>query len=257
MQVVQFAGRVEQAAGFQRFGGDAVRIGHVAAGEVAFRAGSRVAAHFPGGDEIVVGAVEVCGAARIGLPGREACHVPVVVGFERLVEVGHASEDPAEGKVCECPYEIGLPDDVVLIDLFGVLYHVDILDTSVRDADDAEHRVGDRTARRGGGPFGDVGTQSPGLDLLRAEPAAAVTHVRQGIPCKTAVVEIDVERIAQLDIDVVAAALLPRASFVDVVEIGLEVIPCREHLIFIEARFGVYVEERAGGGGCAACNQKE
>ena len=42
VQVVQFAGRVEQAAGFQRLGGDAVRIGHVAAGEVAFgRAASR------------------------------------------------------------------------------------------------------------------------------------------------------------------------------------------------------------------------
>ena len=257
VQVVQFAGRVEQAAGFQRLGGDAVRIGHVAAGEVAFRAGARVAAHFPGGEEIVVGAVEVLGAARVGLPGREARHVPFVVGFERLVEVGHAAEDPAEGEVGERPHEIGLSDQVVLVDLLGVLHHVDILDALVRHADDAEHRVGDRTPRRGGGPFGDVGAQRPGLDLLCAEPAAAVAHVRQGVPRKAAVAEVEVERIAQFDVDVVAAAALSRASFVDVVEISLEVIPGREHLVFVEPRFGVYVEERAGGGYRAACGQNE
>ena len=224
---------------------------------MAFGSGSGIPAHLAGGDEALVGAVEILGAPRIGLPGRQPRHVPLVVLVERLVEIGHAAEDPAEGEVGERPHEIGLSDQVVLVDLLGVLHHVDILDALVRHADDAEHRVGDRTPRRGGGPFGDVGAQRPGLDLLRAEPAPGVAHVGQRVPRKAAVVEVDVERVTQFDVDVVAAAALSRASFVDVVEISLEVIPGREHLVFVEPRFGVYVEERAGGGYRAACGQNE
>ena len=256
VEVVQLAGGVDEAARLEGFGGDAVRVGHVAAREVSLRAGKGIAAHLPGGHEIVVGPVEVLGAAGIGLPGRETGHVPAVIGFERLVDVGHAAEDGAEREVGESPDEMGLPDEVVLVDLLGVLHHADILDTFVRHADDAEHRVGDRTARRGGGPLGDVGAQRPGLDLLRAEPAPGVAHVGQRVPRKAAVVEVDVERVTQFDVDVVAAALLARTPFVDVVEVGLEVVPRRKHLVFVQSGFGVHVEVVAALGGDAARQQE-
>ena len=70
VKVVQFAGGVNQAAGLEGLGRHAVGISHVAAREVSFRTGQGVAAHFPGGHEVVVGAVEVLGAAGVGFPGR-------------------------------------------------------------------------------------------------------------------------------------------------------------------------------------------
>ena len=233
VQVVQLAGRIEQCAGFHRLGRHAVGIGHVGTRQMAFGSGSGIPAHLAGGDEALVGAVEILGAPRIGLPGRQPRHVPLVVLVERLVEIGHAAEDPAQREVGVCADEIGLSEQIVLVLLFDVLHAADVLDALVADADDAEHRIGDRPSGRRSREFRGVLAHRPRLDLLAAQQAAGVAQIGELIPGVAAGVHVEIERIGTMD---------SRRCRVDIVVVGLEVVPYGEHLILVETHLGVDVQ---------------
>ena len=79
---------------------------------------------------------------------RQTGHVPLVVGPEFGVDIGHSAEITAQREMGHAAGEIGAGQKVVPLHVRSILQHVDIGDRSVGDADDLEHDLHDRAITR-------------------------------------------------------------------------------------------------------------
>ena len=147
-RVVQRTGGIEQGAAFHRQRGAAVGIPHIGRGEVSGLAGTGIAPHQPRSPVIVGGPSEILGTPDIGVVARQTGHVPLVVGPELGVDIGHSAEITAQREMGHAAGEIGAGQKVVPLCVRSILQHVDIGDRSVGDADDLEHDLHDRAITR-------------------------------------------------------------------------------------------------------------